>query len=195
MSLSIIIVLHDQEVTVARIIRGALQAAREVVGPDEPIELIAVDERSSDNTLSHLSILQHKLPELRVIEARKRGRGIQAAVQVARGQSWLIVDHSVEPRILLWGIQALRDGHRAAVVSGEVLGISRDLGTRLSKLRGGLVAAEQTIAKTLASQGVTPAWGDVPQRGLKRRMAMLLRRSVDQVGLIALADFLGVRSK
>ncbi len=190
--LSVIIVLRDQELAVARIVRGALQAVREVAGEDQAIELIAVDEGSGDNTLSHLSILQHKLSELRVLEAPKRGRGIQAAVRIARGQSLMFVDHNVEPRILRWGVQALQDGHRAALVSGEVLAISRDFSPQLAKLRGGLVAAERTVAKALAKQGVTPAWGDVPSRDLKQKAVLLLRRSVGQIGLSWLDRPLGI---
>lgn len=192
LSLSVIVVLHEQETAVARIVRGALQTAREALGPDGSLELIAVDERSGDNTLSHLSILQHKLPELRVLEAPKRGRGIQVAARVARGKTWIIVDHNVDPKILRWGIESLRKGHRAAVVPGEVLVVDAKLGHGLSKLRGGLVAAERAVARVLEREGLKPAWGSGPRRGLKQRASLMLRRSVGQIGLSWLDRRLGI---
>ena len=79
-------------------------------------EILAVDEASTDNTLSLLSLLRRDLPELRVVAGVQPGRGYARGLRLAHGQAVLLVDARCEAPWSALGFALNRVG------SGEVPG-------------------------------------------------------------------------
>src|SRR5690606_32238248 len=101
-------------------------------------ELLALDESSRDNTLSVLSILHAKLPQLRTIQGLAPGTAAMRAARTARGRVWLLVDSPFDSEHGLWATRQVFCGDKAAIVPGEVLAVHRNLGqAALGWLTGG----------------------------------------------------------
>jgi hypothetical protein len=188
--LSVIVPLRDQEKYVAPILRGIGRVAEYVrrpeAGDDQPlqIEIIALDERSGDNTLSVLSLLHAQIPALRTLQDLEPGSSIRRAARIARGQVWLVVDHQVDPHLAAWGVGQVLRGQRAAIVPGELLALDRALGsTVLTGLTGGLMAASRAVTRYLRGQNTQPAWSPAPNRGAVSRARLFVRGRLARVGL------------
>ncbi len=182
--LSVILLLRDREAAVAAMVREAVEAARGVVGVQDGFEVLAVDELSGDNTLSRLSVLQAKVPQLRTIQEVREGTAVAQAARTARGAQWLFLDREVEPELLLWGLRQLSVGQRAAFVPGEILAVEARLGAHvLANLHGGLVSAQHTVARELSARGGRPATRPAPDRGLTERALLFLRGHLGLLGL------------
>src|SRR5690606_8889429 len=70
-------------------------ACRRLVGDvagGRPVELLAVDVGSHDNSHALLALLRAELAELRVLPVDVPERGVAAAVQAARGEGIALVD-------------------------------------------------------------------------------------------------------
>jgi len=183
--LSILLLLHDLEPVVAGMVRDARELAG-ALAEDRGFEILALDERSGDNTLSFLSILHAQVPELRTLQDLSRGAGISQGAKVARGRRWLILDRPVNPELLRWALLQLRDqGHPAAIVPGEVLAVTASTGAAtLYDLRGGLVSAQRAVEQNLSrSGGAKAAWRPAPDQGVARRALLYVRRRLDSLSL------------
>lgn len=182
--LSVILLLRNREPAVAAMVRQAAALGRSTVGDQGRFEVLALDEHSGDNTLSLLSVLHGKLPELRTIQEVREGTAVAQAARTARGEKWLFLDREVEPELLRWGVRQLAGGQRAAVVPGEILAVEARLGAHvLADLYGGLVSAQQAVARELAARGSRPATRPAPDRGLTERALLFLRGRLGMVGL------------
>lgn len=180
--LSVILLLRNREPAVTAMVRRAAEVAR--VRGVGGFELLALDQTSVDNTLSLLSVLQARLPELRTLQDVRQGMAVMEAVRAARGSRWLFVDRLVEPSMMTWGLQQLDNGRRAAIIPGEILAVESGLGARvLGNLSGGLVSAQQAVEDELAACGQRPAWNPAPDRGLAERALLFLRGRLGMVGL------------
>ncbi|MCA9684625.1 MAG: hypothetical protein KC457_20740 [Myxococcales bacterium] len=147
-------------------------------------ELLALDQSSRDNTLSVLSILHAKLPELRSIQELEPGTAIRQAARHARGRVWLIVDAPFDIERGLWAARQVFCGDRAALVPGEVLAVHRSLGqAALGWLDGGLVSAQREVEAMLRAHDQRPAWSPPRDRRVKDRARLLLRRSLSRLGM------------
>lgn len=191
LELSVIVPLRDQEKHVAPIIRGAAKVAQHVRRPgdadaDVPLsfEILALDERSGDNTLSVLSLLHSQIPSLRTLQDLDRGASIRRAARLAKGEVWLVIDHVVDPHLAAWGVGQVLRGQRAAIVPGELLALDRALGvTILPGQSGGLVSASRATARYLRNQNTQPAWSPAPDRGPVSRARLFVRGRLSRVGL------------
>jgi glycosyltransferase involved in cell wall biosynthesis len=147
-------------------------------------ELLALDESSRDNTLSVLSILHIKLPQLRTIQGLAPGTAVMRAARSARGRVWLIIDAPFDPEHGLWAARQVFCGDKAAMVPGEVLAVHRNLGqAALGWLTGGLVSAQHEVEHMLDSHGQRPAWSPPRERALRARARLFVRGRLGRIGL------------
>ena len=186
--ISIILPVRDQENAVASLVRCAAAVDDHVRFPEErspPVyELLAVDERSGDNTLAVLSVLHGQLPNLRTLQDVEVGRSIRRAARVARGMVWLILDHAIDPALAGWAVSQVLSGQRAAIVPGELLAVDRSAGAEaLRNLTGGLVSAQYAVVRHLRARGEAAAFSPAPDRRTVSRARLLLRSSLTRLGL------------
>jgi len=90
-------------------------------------EIVAVDERSRDNTLSLLALLKRDVPGL-VVEAGVRpGQGIVRGVAKARGKSLIILDARCQSPLSALGFALMRleAGRDGVAVGGRYLVLDR----------------------------------------------------------------------
>lgn len=148
------------------------------------VEILALDERSGDNTSSVLSVLHGQLPQLRTLQDLDRGTALRFAARLARGDVWLVLDHPVEPELAAWAVGQVIAGQRAAIVPGEILALHRTVGVDvLRELEGGLAVAQREVARYLRRLGHRPAFS--PAEGATRldRALVFLRGHSGRVGL------------
>jgi hypothetical protein len=151
---------------------------------DLRFELLALDESSRDNTLSVLSILHAKLPQLRTLQGLAPGTAVMRAARSARGRVWMIVDAPFDADHGLWATRQVFCGDSAALVPGEVLTVHRNLGqAALGWLTGGLVSAQHEVETLLESHGQLPAWSPPQQRALRDRARLFVRGRLGRLGL------------
>jgi len=188
LDVTVIVPIRDQEKRVASIVRAAAKVEPLVVLEDEDrattLEILALDQRSGDNTLSVLSLLHGQIPNLRTLQDLDRGTAIRRAAQVARGRVWLVLDREVDPQLAAWGVGQVLRGQRAAIVPGEILALDRALGiTVLASLSGGLVSAQRAVSRYLRGQNTQPAWSPPSDRGAFSRARLFVRARVAIMGL------------
>ncbi len=182
--LSIILAVRDQEPMVAPLV-----ACAETIGTASPVsfEILALDESSGDNTLSVLSVLHSRTPQLRTLQDLDVGRGLARGSRVARGVVWLILDHPVDPGLATWAVAQVRSGQHAAIVPGELLAVTRTLGTdALRTVLGGLMAAQDAVERMVHTQGLPIARSPSPRKSLPHRVERALRQRLSRVGLVGL---------
>lgn len=183
LSLSVILLLRNREPAVTQMVRRAVEVVRGSA-KGRRFELLAVDQTSVDNTLSLLSVLHARLPELRILQDVRQGMAVIEAARAARGDRWLVVDRLVDPTLMSWGLHQLEAGKRAAIVPGEILAVESRLGAQvLGNLPGGLVSAQQAVDHELAARGQRPAWSPAPDRGVAERALLFVRQRLGWVGL------------
>lgn len=192
LSLSVILLLRNREPAVTQMVRRAVDVVRSLGAKGRPFELLAVDQTSVDNTLSLLSVLHARIPELRILQDVRQGMAVIEAARAARGDRWLLVDRVVDPQLMTWGLNQLESGKRAAIVPGEILAVEAKLGAQvLGHLAGGLVSAQQAVEHELAARGQRAAWSPAPDRGVAERAALFVRQRLGWVGLSQLDRPLG----
>jgi hypothetical protein len=184
---SLILALRDQEAETAAAVRAANEIAQRVVLPEGrgalATEILALDQRSGDNTLSVLSILHAKLPQLRTIQGLDPGTATMRAARTAEGRVWLLVDAPFDAEHGLWAARQVFCGDRAAIVPGEVLAVHRNLGqAALGWLDGGLVSAQHEVEHMLESHGQRPAWSPPRQRAFRDRAKLFVRGQLGRLG-------------
>ncbi len=189
LDLSVIAPVRDAEEVVVAMVREAADLVRTMGGVGalaEPasFEVLAVDERSGDNTLALLSLLHGQVPELRTFQDVEPGTAIARATRVAQGQIWLMLDRPVASEWMRWTIEQVACGRRAALVPGETLAVERNLGAAaLARLNGGLVCAQRVVTRKLARRGERPVVNSGPERGLVDRSLLRLRGALGSLGL------------
>jgi hypothetical protein len=147
-------------------------------------ELLALDESSRDNTLSVLSILHAKLPQLRSVQDLTPGTAVLRAARAALGRVWLIVDAPFDIKHGLWATRQVFCGDQAALVPGEVLAVRRNLGqAALGWHTGGLVGAQREVERLLAGQGQQAAWSPPRDRALQSSAKLFARARLGRLGL------------
>lgn len=182
--LSVILLLRNGEPAVTAMVRRVVDVVRSSDLRSQPFEVLAVDQTSVDNTLSLLSVLHARVPELRVLQDVRQGMAVVEAARAARGERWLLVDRLVDPTLMHWGLQQFAAGKRAAIIPGEILGVDAGLGAQvLGNLSGGLVSAQQAIEHELRARGQRPAWSPAPDRGVAERALLFLRGRLGWMGL------------
>ncbi|GEM_PF-1386367 len=199
--LSVIVLLRNAEGYVARLIGDVVRltdtlglhgdAQRAHASPDGPssssgrgYEILALDERSRDNTLAALSLLHTRLPNLRTLQDLEPGGALERASHAARGRIWLVVDRPVDATLAAWGVHQVMSGHRAAIVPGEILVLERAFGRiLLGDLTGGLVSAQELATRRLRARKEAPAWSPAPNRGLLDRALLHVRSRLSRLGL------------
>jgi hypothetical protein len=206
LDLSIVLCLRNVEPSVATMVRRAAALGR-ALADDPPLvdgpadatrdeqsalpspgafayEILALDQSSTDNTLSVLSVLHGQFAELRTVQDLEPGSAVMRAARLARGRVWLLLDRVVDQELCHWGARQVFCGHRAAVVPGELLAVERGVGqASLGWLRGGLVAAQGAVERSLEAQGELPVRSPAPDRGLKERARLILRGRLSRLGL------------
>lgn len=185
--------VYDAERMVAPLVRSAV-ATRDCVlarvqGGDRPLafELLALDERSGDNTASVLSVLHGQVPYLRTLQDLDRGTAIRSASRVARGDVWLAMDRPVDPELAAWAVVQVLGGRRAAIVPGEILVVHRSVGVAvLRELSGGLASAQRVVTRYLRQNGQSVAFSPPDENGRLGRAIVFLRSQAGRVGLARL---------
>jgi glycosyltransferase involved in cell wall biosynthesis len=201
LALTIALCLRDDEARLADMAKAAVEVAEtlarelaagewcddtreQAISVDLDYELLALDESSRDNTLSVLSILHAKLPQLRSIQDLAPGTAVLRAARAAQGRVWLIADAPFEPQQGLWATRQVFCGDRAALVPGEVLAIRRNLGqAALGWHAGGLVGAQREVERLLAGQGRQAAWSHPRERALRSSARLFARGQLGRLGL------------
>lgn len=185
---SLILPLRDQEAETAATVRIAALIAQRVTPPGEDHELateiLALDQRSGDNTLSVLSLLHGKISSLRTVQDVEPGRAIGRATQLVRGRAWLIMDGPIDPDLGAWGIGQVLRGHRAALVPGEMLALDQPLGVSvLPGMSGGLVSAQRAVTRHLRGQNLRPLLSPSSKKGAAHRAQLFVRGQLGRIGL------------
>ena len=185
---SLILPLRDQEAQTAATVRAALEIAKRAPLPEDraalEAEILALDQRSGDNTLSVLSLLHGQIPSLRTIQDVEPGRAIRRATGVARGSVWLVADRPLDPELGAWGVGQVLRGHRAAIIPGEMLVVDQPLGvTVLPRIAGGLVSAQRAVTRHLRGQNLQPVWSPPSQKGAAHRARLFVRGKLGRLGL------------
>lgn len=184
LALSVILLLRNREPAVTQMVRRAVDTVRRTVSTPPPFEVLALDQTSVDNTLSLLSILHARIPQLRILQDVRQGMAVIEAARAARGHQWLVVDRLVDPELMTWGLRQLDTGKRAAIVPGEILAVDSRLGAQvLGNLPGGLCSAQQAVEHELSARGQRPAWSPAPDRGVAERALLYVRGRLGWVGL------------
>jgi hypothetical protein len=180
----------DAEHMVAPLVRSAVATREQLLaresGRERPLsfELLALDERSGDNTASVLSVLHGQVPYLRTLQDLDRGTAIRSAARVARGDVWLVLDHPVDPELAAWAVAQVLGGRRAAIVPGQILVVHRSVGVAvLRDLAGGLASAQRVAARHLRQGGHAPAFSPPEENGRIGRAIVFLRSQAGRVGL------------
>ncbi len=147
-------------------------------------EILALDQRSGDNTLSVLSLLHGQVPGLRTLQDVEPGLAIRRATRVARGSVWLFIDRPLDPELGAWGVGQVLRGHRAAIIPGEMLVVDQPLGISvLPRLSGGLVSAQKAISRHLRGQSLQPVWSPPSNNGAAHRARLFVRGQLGRLGL------------
>lgn len=185
---SLILPLRDQEAQTAATVRAAQEIARRVSLPEDrtalEAEILALDQRSGDNTLSVLTVLHGQIPGLRTLQDVEPGHAIRRATKVARGSVWMVLDRPLDPELGAWGVSQVICGHRAAIIPGEMLVVDQPLGvTVLPRVSGGLVSAQQAITRYLRGQNLQPVWSPPSRRGAAHRARLFVRGQLGRLGL------------
>lgn len=185
--------VRDAEASVAPLVRSAVAIRERVLaresGRDRPLafEVLALDERSGDNTASVLSVLHGQVPYLRTLQDLDRGTAIRSASRVARGDVWLVLDRPVDPELAGWAVAQVLGGRRAAIVPGEILVVHRSVGVAvLRDLSGGLATAQRLVTRHLRQSGESPAFSPPDENGRVGRAIVFLRSQAGRVGLASL---------
>jgi glycosyltransferase involved in cell wall biosynthesis len=115
-TLSIVIPALDEERTLPTVVDELLATLR----PEFSLEILVVDDGSSDRTPAVLEELRTRVPELRCFRhPRPRGKGaaVRTGIGEARGKILLIQDADLEyqPRDIPALLQPILDGHADAV--------------------------------------------------------------------------------
>jgi hypothetical protein len=185
--LTVIMSLRDAEPWLARHTRALVQTIRGMTNGDgEPLafEILALDQRSRDNTLAVLSLLSAKIEPLAAFQDVPPGTAILRAARLARGDVWLIVDRDADLELTRWAIEEVLRGHRAATVPAELLAVHRAVATTaLGWSRGGLVTAQREVRRTLSRRGETPVVHPARGRGLAGRIRRFVRARASRLGL------------
>ena len=184
---SLILPLRDQETETAATVRAAARIVERVAPPEGrgPLsaEILALDQRSGDNTLSVLSLLHGQIPSLRTLQDVEPGQAIRRATRVARGAVWLVMDRPLDPDLGAWGVGQVLRGHRAAIIPGEMLVVDQPLGiTVLPRLPGGLVSAQQAVTRHLRGQNLQPVWSPPSKQGAIQKARLFVRGQLGRFG-------------
>ncbi len=185
---TVIIPLKDRESVAPRVVRAAEAIAEGIALFDDQAELkweiLAVDQRSGDNTLSALSVLHSQNAHLRTLQDVAPGRALRLARDAARGQVWLVIDRPIEPSNGSWGINQVRScAHRAAIIPGEMLVVDRDLGLKALPRSGGLVSAQRAVQRYLRGRNLSAVWSPPNNRTVTHRAGLFVRGQLGRVGL------------
>ncbi|HSR13343.1 MAG TPA: glycosyltransferase [Thermodesulfobacteriota bacterium] len=137
-SISVIIPAYNE----GPLVRQAIQSAASSDYPREKLQIIAVDDGSSDDTWSHIRAAAAQAP-LKVLTLRQtynRGKrhALYAGFQKATGEFWVTVDSDsvLHPRALRNGVTPLLRDRRIGLVAGNVKVLNRNdsLFTRFLKV-------------------------------------------------------------
>ena len=191
--LSLLIASRDLEADLPRLVKQLLVVGQVARAPGrEPgelaFEILALDERSRDNSLSVLAMLQTQIAQLAVFDDIPPGTAIREGVAKSRGRTLLIVDSCVDPEYGVWECEAVLGGQVAATVPGELLAVDRDLAHRaLRRLTGGLMRGQRAVRKTLEETGRSPAFAPANVHGLRARTRRWLRSRASLLPITARA--------
>lgn len=187
LDLSFVLPLRNAERFVAALVRSVAAVGRSLAvgGNGGPrFEILALDERSGDNTLALLSLLHGQIAELRTVQDLPPGTALARGIKLAKGEIVVFVDHPTDEDLLRWASEQVARGHRAALVPGEVLAIRReDAVTHLSGMRGGLVTAQDRIRRHLSPSDGALAFSPPPDRGVAERARLGARTVAARLGL------------
>ena len=172
--LSFLLCLRNDEARVATMVRAAHSsglAALEAAKRSPRLEILALDQDSTDNTLSALSVLQHKVEGLSTVPGIVPGEALARGSQLAQGRLWAIVDRPFDEERAAWALHEAFEG-ACAVVPGELLVLSAEQGRDLLQgFRGGLVRAQRKAQTSEARVVLCPS----ERRGLRCRLHRSLR--------------------
>ncbi len=192
LDLTVILPVRNAEPYVTTLARQAAAVGRSLTEDgalDAParFEIVLLDERSGDNTLAHVSLLHGQIPELRTVQDVEPGRALARAARVAQGSAWLVLDHPVADDLARWAAAQVARGQVAAMVPGEVLALTRDLGVKvLGPLRGGLVAAQRAVRRATTQTDSPVAFSPAPRADLRSRAVLRARAVASRLGLARL---------
>lgn len=162
--------LRDAEPYLARLVRGLGELGETLCGRDDEgeaaFEILALDQRSRDNTLAVLSLLSGRRPELYAYQDVPRDTAIMRASRLAQGRAWLILEGEVDLTLARWAVTEVLTGQNAATVPGTLLAVERELAqSKLGWLQGNLTDAQREIGRALARRGERPLRHPSPPRG------------------------------
>jgi hypothetical protein len=161
--ISIVLPFADDEEIIGTSARRLAEMLRQA---NLTFELLAIDEDSGDNSHAVLALVRAEVPELRVIHAPSRGKGVDTGALRAVGRTLLILTPSAATN--MDGIAVAIDRVRAGQSEAEVV--------------FGRYTVVERLRASIALRGVK-ASGDAMHRRLLRRLQLArLNVSVSGVG-------------
>jgi hypothetical protein len=119
-AISVVLAVGSVEDKVGHQIRSVAGHLR---GLGVPFEILAVNDGSSDNSLSIATLLSASVPELRVLPRNVAGRAFLRGTSEARGAVVVLLDASrtVSFAPLGWALSRLKAGREAVILRGRYI--------------------------------------------------------------------------
>jgi hypothetical protein len=118
--ISVVLAVRDNEERVGHQIRTVARHLREL---GRTFEILAVNDASSDNSLSVATLLAASIPELRVLPRNVSGRAFLRGASEARGAIVVLLEASrtVSFAPLGWALSRLAAGREAVILRGRYI--------------------------------------------------------------------------
>jgi hypothetical protein len=168
--ISVVVAIGNDEEAVGHNIRCAARHLREL---GKSFEIVAVNDGSSDNSLSMVALLATKIPELRVLPRNVAGRAFLRGTSEARGAVVVLLEAgrgaSFAP--LGWALSRLAAGREAVILRGRYIVARRLLALPvIVRASGPGLLFEHVFERRAQELGI-----DVVGSRPKRPMPLLLR--------------------
>lgn len=187
--LTILLLLRDAEHEVAEMVRLASSLPTGQDGQHDRVDLIALDQRSVDNTLSVLSVLARRYPSLRIVHDVWPGHAWTRGIDLAAGEVLVAIDHHVDADDLTWCLESVRRGGTlAAMIPGVALAVHRSVAQRCRVAPAGLVGAQRAVSRHLDTSSHRHALAQrrPSHQSVRDRARLFVRERLTRLGLGAL---------
>lgn len=168
--ISVVLAVKNDEESVGHQIQSVVRHLRQL---GRSFEILAVNDGSSDNSLSMANLLATNLPELRVLPRNVAGRAFLRGASEARGNAVVLLEagRPVSLAPLGWALSRLSSGREAVILRGRYIVARRLLALPvIVRASGPGLLFEHVFERRAQELGI-----DVVGSRQKRPMPFLLR--------------------
>jgi Glycosyl transferase family 2 len=119
-NISVVLAIRNDEETVGHQVRAVAAHLR---GLGRTFEIVAVNDGSRDNSLSIVSLLAPRIPELRLVSSNVSGRAFLRGTSEAKGSIVVLMEggRTVSLAPLGWALSRLEAGREAVILRGRYI--------------------------------------------------------------------------